>query len=58
MTLGFRPRLHIPVTMKREATPSWYDLENRRSRWLQVFARLKPGLSRQQAEAAIRTLYK
>jgi predicted permease len=58
VTLGFRPKLHIPVTMKRQVTPSWDDLENRRSRWLQVFARLKTGMSREQAEASMRTLYK
>ncbi len=58
VNLGFVPRLHIPVTMKREVTPSWYDLENRRARWVQVYARLKPGMSRAQAEASIRTLYK
>lgn len=58
LTLGFRPRLHIPVTMKREVTPSWYHLENRRSRWVHVFARLKPGVKIQQAEASIRTLHK
>jgi hypothetical protein len=33
-------------------------LENRRGRWVQVYARLKPGVSRSQAEASIRTLYK
>jgi predicted permease len=58
VTLGYSPRLHIPVTMKRQATPSWDELENRRSRWAQVYARLKPGVSRQQAEASIRTLHK
>lgn len=58
VSLGFRPKLHIPVTMKRQVTPSWDELDNRRSRWLQVFARLKAGVSREQAEASIRTLYK
>jgi hypothetical protein len=58
VNLGFQPRMHIPVTMKRQVTPSWYDLENRRSRWVQAYARLKPGVSRSQAEASIRTLYK
>lgn len=58
VSLGFRPRLYVPVTMKKQVTPSWDDLENRRSRWLQVFARLKPGVTREAAEAAIGTLYK
>jgi putative ABC transport system permease protein len=58
VSLGFRPRLYVPVTMKKQVTPSWDDLENRRSRWLQVFARLKRGVSREAAEASIGTLYK
>jgi predicted permease len=58
VSIGYRPNLHIPVTMKEQVTPFWGDLENRRSRWLQVFARLKPGTTREQAEALIRTLYK
>jgi predicted permease len=58
VSLGFRPKLHIPVTMKREVTPSWDDLDNRRSRWLQVLARLKDGVSLEQAEASLQTLYK
>jgi len=30
-------------------TPNWDDMDNRRSRWVNVFARLKPGVSREQA---------
>ncbi len=58
LRLGSRPKLYAPVTMKKQITPTWDDLENRRSRWVQVFARLKPGVPIQQAEASIRTLYK
>ena len=58
LSLGFRPKLYVPVTMKPQVSPSWDDLEDRRSRWLQVFARLKPGVSRVQAEASLRTLCK
>ncbi len=43
--------------MKRQVTPSWDELDNRRSRWVQVFARLRAGVSREQAEASIRTLH-
>ncbi len=58
LSLGNRTSLFIPVTMKKQITPVWDDLEDRRSRWLQVFGRLKPGVSMQQAEAMIRTLHK
>lgn len=59
LRLGFRPKLFVPVTMQKQVMPSWSDvLDNRRNRWLQVFARLKPGVSRERAEAFLRTLYK
>ena len=41
----------VPVMMKAQMTPTWDDLFNRRSRWLTIMARLKPGLTRAQAEA-------
>jgi predicted permease len=58
VSLGFQPDLYVPVTMKKQVTPSWDDLEDRRSRWVQVFARLEPGVAREAAEAEIGTLYK
>lgn len=58
VTLGFRPSVHIPVTMKRQVTPSWDDFDNRRTRWVQVLARLKPGITMERAEASIRPIHK
>jgi predicted permease len=45
------------MAMKREMTPGWYDLDNRNSRWLNVFGRLKPGVSIEQAQASINSTY-
>ncbi len=39
-------------------TPGWNDLDNRRSAWLTVIARLKPGVSTAQAEAAMTPLWR
>src|SRR4030095_2620168 len=50
--------LMVPVMMKAQMTPTWNDLDNRRSRWVTVMARLKPGTSRQQAEAAMNVVYR
>ena len=47
----------VPVTAKGIITPRWQDLEDRRSNWLTLSARLKPGVSRQQAEAAMAPLW-
>jgi predicted permease len=50
--------LMVPVMMKAQMTPTWNDLDNRRSRWVTVMARLKPGTSRQQAEVAMNVAYR
>jgi putative ABC transport system permease protein len=48
----------VPIMMKAEMTPTWNDLDNRRSRWLNVMARLKPGTSRTQAGTAMNVIYR
>jgi predicted permease len=47
----------VPIAMKRELTPDWNGLVERDIMWLNIFARLKPGISREQAEAAIQGPY-
>ena len=47
-----------PLMMKAQMTPTWNDLDNRQSRWLTVMARLKPGVSRTQAEAGMNVIYR
>src|SRR5579863_2493672 len=53
VVVGDAPDLFVPMMMKPEITPGWNDLDNHRSKWLNVFARLNPGVSRKQAEAGI-----
>src|SRR5690349_14798079 len=55
---GTVPDFFVPITMKAQMTPSWDDLENHRSRWLNIVGRLNPGVSTQQAEAGINPLWK
>src|SRR6185436_9167805 len=43
----------VPLMMKAAMTPSWNDLDNRRSRWVTIMARLKPNVSRSQADAGM-----
>jgi predicted permease len=47
----------VPMAMKPVVTPNWDDLDNHRSRWLNILARLKPGETRQQAQVAIAPLW-
>lgn len=55
---GEVPSLWIPTMMKRQATPSFDWLLDRRGRWLHVFGRLKPGITVQQAKAGLQPWFK
>jgi putative ABC transport system permease protein len=57
IVVGNAPDLFAPMMMKPEITPDWNDLDNRRSRWLNIFARLQPGEQRSAAEAGINPLW-
>jgi len=48
----------VPMMMKPLMTPTWNDLEERRSIWMSAIARLKPGISRTQAEAAMQVVWR
>jgi len=56
--VGQAADIMVPLMMKAQMTPTWNDLDNRRSRWLTVMARLKPGISRKQSEAAMNVIYR
>lgn len=56
--IGYNPQVMVPVTMKKQMTPGWDALEDRRSRWVQVFARLKPGVTVAQAKASLQPIFK
>jgi putative ABC transport system permease protein len=55
---GEVPSLWIPTMMKREATPDFDWLDDRRGRWMHVFGRLKPGVSIERAQAALQPWFK
>ena len=55
---GDVPAVWIPAMMKRQATPDWDWLLERRGRWLHVFGRLKPGMTVAQAQAALQPWFK
>ncbi len=57
-TLGAEPDVFVPLTMRATMEP-WSEgqLENRRSYWAYVFARLKPGMTMEGATERINTIY-
>lgn len=56
-TLGSRADVFVPISMRKAVSPGFDDFENRRSYWVYVFARLKPGLTMAQASADINARY-
>src|SRR6059036_884056 len=58
MDWGEVPSLWIPTMMKRQATPDFDWLEDRRGRWLHVFGRLKQGITLKQAETGLQPWFK
>ncbi len=57
MIVGNVPDLFVPIAMKRQITPTWFALDDRRTSWLSVFGRLKPGISAGQATARTSGLF-
>ncbi|MGH9144013.1 MAG: ABC transporter permease, partial [Vicinamibacterales bacterium] len=53
------PQIRVPIQMKPVVVPEWgwVHMDNPRQRWVQVFARLKPGWTAKSAEAPLQTLF-
>jgi putative ABC transport system permease protein len=56
-TLGTRPQVFVPLTMRSLMQPGFTAWENRRNYWAYLFARLKPGVTLEQAKAALNGQY-
>jgi len=57
LDIGSATSVFVPVMLKAQMTPSWDDMDNRRSRWVNVFGRLKPGVSQSQALAILQPFF-
>ncbi len=53
VSAGETTDLFVPMMMKPAITPDWDDLDNYNSRWVNIVARLAPGVTMQQASAAL-----
>lgn len=56
-TLGSKPDVYVPITMRTQMSPWFDDFEDRRTYWIYAFARLKPGTTVEQATAEINAVY-
>jgi predicted permease len=50
--------IFVPLAMKNAVTPTWDLMDHREACWLNIMARLKPGVSRKQAQAATDVVYR
>src|SRR5687767_7654618 len=53
------PQMRVPILMKPVIVPewNWLRMDDERSRWVQVFARLKPGYTVETAQAPLQVLF-
>jgi putative ABC transport system permease protein len=58
MIFGHMPALYVPITMQTVVEPDWKYLNDHFSYWLEVTGRLRPGVTRTQAEASLNTLFR
>src|SRR5207248_479752 len=56
--VGEVPSLWIPASMAGQAIPSFTDLLNRRTRWMQILARLRLDVTLAQAQASLQPWFK
>jgi predicted permease len=57
-TVGESPDFWIPLSMEKEISPGWNDLDNKWFQSLYLIARLKPGVSTQLATANTNLVFK
>ena len=58
MQIGSTSDVMVPMMMKAQMTPTWNDLDNRRSRWVTIMGRLKSGITPDAAEVQLNVVYK
>ena len=56
---AYAPQIRVPILMKPVVVPEWpwVRFDDRRNRWVQVFARLKPGYTADSAKAPSQGLF-
>jgi predicted permease len=57
-TIGTDPKVFVPISMRAQTNPGFNGFDNRRSYWAYLFARLKPGVTLEQARAGINRVYR
>jgi predicted permease len=56
--LGAEPKVFVPISMSEQMIPNFKAVEDRRTYWIYLFARLKPGVAIDQARSGINVPYR
>jgi predicted permease len=57
-TLGARPQVYVPITLRGLMNPGFTEFDNRRTYWAYLFARLREGVTMDQARAQLNVEYR
>ena len=57
MVWGHMPDVFVPLSMEQVLTPEWPYLNDRQSYWIDIAGRLKPDVTRAQAQASLNALF-
>ena len=57
-TLGAYPEVFVPITLRGMMQPGFNGFANRRSYWAYLFARLRPGVTVEQAQLGMQGIYR
>jgi predicted permease len=55
---GTAPDVFVPIVMKREMTPGWDALQDRKDYWVTLFGRMKPGTTIEQAATVLNVTFR
>ncbi len=55
---GVLPKVRLPLAMRKEINPRGGQLEERRSRWVQVFGRRKAGVTKDQVKPNLQSVFR
>jgi predicted permease len=56
-TLGIKPAVYVPITMRGVVSPGTRGFDRRNDYWVYTFGRLKPGATIEQATASLNAVY-
>jgi predicted permease len=57
-SISYKPQVYVPISMRHVMSPWFHDFENRRSYWIYLFGRTKPGVTLAQAAVGLNQVYK